>query len=115
MDFTALGNLLIMALLIETVIEAVKPALNPLFSALSFLEKYSINPYLYLSMGFGIILAFAYEVDLFAQLLGQEPLGITTLSTGLVVGRGANFVHDLAVSLLGATKKLSNLKAPPPA
>lgn len=48
--------------------------------------------------GVGVALALIYQIDVFAFLLNAAPLWppIGPVLTGLVLGRGANYVHDFA-------------------
>lgn len=87
----------------ETAIEAVKPALEPLWLRLKVPED--VNPYLYLSLILGIVLAFAFQLDLLHSVgLAPDTTVIGTILTGLFVGRGSNFAHDL-ISALSAVAR----------
>jgi len=78
----------------ELVIEALKPALDPLFNRLGLPED--VNLYLYLSLILGVSLAFIYQLDLLAAAgLTDEADVFGIVLTGLFVGRGSNFVHDV--------------------
>ena len=53
---------------------------------------------MYVSLGAGLFLAFAYHLDAVAQVFGQvapEMPWLGTFLTGVVLGRGANFVADV--------------------
>ena len=52
----------------------------------------------YAALGFGLILAVAYRVDLLALVGLVSPWSpfVGYVVTGLVIGRGSNFLHDLA-------------------
>ena len=83
----------------ELIIEALKPAIEPIFSRLPIPDD--INPYLYLALTLGLVLAAVYRADLLAAV--GLSAGITTIgviTTGLFIGRGANFVSDV-ISRLG--------------
>lgn len=48
---------------------------------------------MYIALLAGVGLAFYYQLDLIAIILGESrPVGF--LLSGLVIGRGANFLHD---------------------
>ncbi len=49
---------------------------------------------MYVSLGLGIFLAFYYALDIVA-LLGKPTSPVGMALTGIVMGRGANFVNDL--------------------
>jgi len=48
---------------------------------------------MYVSLGLGIFLAFYYSLDL-VVFFGQPATPVGTVLTGIVMGRGANFVND---------------------
>jgi hypothetical protein len=60
-----------------------------------------IEPYLmYVSLGMGVFLAIAFNVNLIAAVVPGIPGTVLAywtgvVLTGLIIGRGANFVHDL--------------------
>lgn len=95
----------LLALLVEVLIEAVMPLSDPVFAALKLPE--SVNPYLYLSALVGVLAALGYGADLVAAIGLPAPNGAVglgaTVATGLMVGRGANFVHDAIKRVAGAT------------
>ena len=49
---------------------------------------------MYASAVVGVLLAFFYRLDVVAELYG-EATWVGMVITGLAVGRGSNFVHDL--------------------
>ena len=49
---------------------------------------------MYVSLGLGIFLAFYYVLDI-VVLFGQPETPVGTVLTGIVMGRGANFVNDV--------------------
>lgn len=57
----------------------------------------------YVALGIGLLIAFAYRLDLIWELLGyravQPWVGIAI--SGLLVGRGANYLHEFAQKYLG--------------
>ena len=58
---------------------------------------------------FGIGFSFAYRLDILRALLGIVPVHpiIGHLVTGLALGRGSNFVHDLFGRITGETKRIT--------
>ena len=63
----------------------------------------TIQPLRYVAMVVGVGLAFAYRLDLLLAAFPNMPPGapwIGILLTGLAVGRGSNFVHELYKSYL---------------
>lgn len=82
-----------LAIVCEVVIEALKPALNPLEARLPGSDR--VDYFLYLSLLIGVGLAFFYAADALAAVGFGEASAVGTLFTGLVVGRGSNFVHDV--------------------
>ena len=88
--------LLIIALatLAELIIEALKPGLAPLISRLNL--PGDINPYLYISLTLGLILAIVYQADLIAAVgLAADTTTAGVITTGLFIGRGGNFISDV--------------------
>jgi ABC-type multidrug transport system fused ATPase/permease subunit len=57
------------------------------------LEKFRWS-LIYVALAAGIGLAFAYQVDLLALIGGKMESQLGYAMSGLVIGRGANFVHD---------------------
>lgn len=98
---TALAIVIALAALGELVIEALKPALEPLFKRMNLPED--VNPYLYLALLFGVVLAILFEADLPAAIGLVSPfpgaVWFQEIVTGLLIGRGSNFIHD-AISRL---------------
>lgn len=91
-------SVVVLATVIELAIEALKPALDPLLALLNLPPD--VNPYLYLSLVAGVVLAAVYGMDALA-ILGLFPwTAIGMVFTGLFIGRGANFIHD-ALERLG--------------
>lgn len=84
-----------LAVLTEVITEAIKPALAP---AETFLTKYPVI--LYLSLLVGVALAAIARADLLAVLeITAAPNPAGYVLTGLIIGRGANFVHDALARL----------------
>ena len=92
-NLAPLGTVLVFASLNESIIEY-------LFGSIA-----EIRPYLPLiSLGFGILLSFSYQINLFQMLLGLQsgnPL-VDYLLSGFVISRGSNFVNDFAQKALGS-------------
>ena len=58
----------------------------------------ALNPFkwllMYVSAGLGIFLAFYYAIDILSMIgLPEGPVGYA--ATGILLGRGANFINDL--------------------
>jgi hypothetical protein len=97
--------IVVLAMLGEVVIEALKPLLRP---AVAPLAKYeNLDPYLYISTAFGMLLSLMYGADMLLAVGLPELTGgyvyVGQIATGLVVGRGANAVHD-AITLLSTRR-----------
>jgi hypothetical protein len=83
-----------LATLGELIIEALKPGLQPLIARLSVPPD--VNVYLYLSLALGMALAGCYRADLlWAVGLSESATVVGVITTGLFIGRGANFVSDV--------------------
>ena len=58
----------------------------------------AITPYkwtlMYVSAGVGVGLSIHYGLDVIALLLGTAATWVGVTLTGLIIGRGANFVHQ---------------------
>lgn len=50
---------------------------------------------MYMSLGLGIFLAFHYELDIPYLLLGLKASPVGVIATGIIMGRGANFINDV--------------------
>ena len=58
----------------------------------------AIEPLRYVALMVGICLAFAYQLDLLLVAFPTMPpsvAGIGIFLTGMAIGRGANYVHDM--------------------
>lgn len=65
-----------------------------------FAKNVKVQPYLqYLALGFGIVVAIAYKVDILGQfgLVSAYPF-VGYVVSGLIIGRGSNYVNDLVTS-----------------
>ena len=82
-------------ILIALFIEAVVNALKPIWSTDG--EKLSVSEYV--SMGMGILLAVACKINMLAYIVDvQYPLWVEYVFyalTGIAIGRGTNFLYDL--------------------
>jgi len=100
MNFQILGLVLILAWLVEGIVElVVKTALNAIWTEPTE-QQLGVATALKLvtSIALGIVLAFATGIDLLnvvAKTFGQtiEPT-IGLIFTGVILGRGSNFIHD---------------------
>ena len=66
---------------------------------------YPLRPYswtlMYASVAVGIFLAFHYALDIPSVVLGLPASPVGVILTGIVIGRGANFVSDVWSRFLG--------------
>lgn len=85
--------ILALAIIAESLTEAIKPLIDPIETPIRQKTGYSI--YLYLPVLIGVILAFIFQADLIALLLNVENAAVTTFFTGILLARGANYLHDL--------------------
>jgi len=89
--------MIFLAYLIETLVEAL---LGPIFEKVPKLSpwKWAL---MYIAIAAGVYAAFLYKFDvvyMLASFLGVENLQITVFGiviTGLGVGKGSNYLHDL--------------------
>lgn len=49
---------------------------------------------MYVSLGVGVGLAFLYSLDLFALITGDPATVQGIALSGMIIGRGANYLHD---------------------
>lgn len=78
--------LVTMGILVEAVVEVIKSVYN----------EGQVNKTVILSIFVGLLFAFTLRVDLFALLgIDTHIAYVGTVASGLIVSRGANFVHDL--------------------
>jgi hypothetical protein len=89
-EIMSLATIVILAIIAEAIIEALKPILEPVTDRLS-----AINLYLILSLMAGVTLALTYDADFLALLLEGEISLTGQILSGIILGRGANFVHDI--------------------
>ena len=66
-----------------------------------------IEPMKYVSAAVGVGFAFAYRLDLLATAfeIVSKPVWVGMALTGILLGRGANFVHDFAKRYLFPTQQ----------
>lgn len=83
-------NELLILITLGTLVEAVVEVIKSIF------EGGKVNKVVLLSIFVGVIFAFALQVDIFELLeIAIYIPHVGTVATGLIVSRGANFVHDL--------------------
>lgn len=61
----------------------------------------------YISLAVGVILAFAYGLDIIALLTGLSVPIAGYVLTGFVIGRGGNLINDLVDLIKAKTKRAS--------
>ena len=96
-----------LAMLVELVIEALKPLLDPFFALLRLPE--TVQPYLYVGSLLGAAVCVLWQVDL-ATVVGLPAVNRTAtlaaqIATGFIVGRGSNITHDAYARLLAVLGK----------
>ena len=104
MEIAALTGILILAALVEALMEHL---IAPLADTVTppDQEHWRELGMRYLAALVAIALCFTYRADLFAILGIQSPWPwVGYLLTGLVIGRGANWVHDFAGRWLTPTQ-----------
>jgi len=93
---TGVAVVIVLAALTELLIEAVKPGLDPLFKRLPIPDD--VEPYFYVSLVLGIALCLLFHADLLTAIGLESPylsaIWFQRGATGVLVGRGANFIHD---------------------
>ena len=103
------GIIFLLAFLVESFVEYF---FGLLCKKIAKLEPYSWL-LVYLAAVIGVGLAFVYKFD-FISLAGEfleEPIqtnAIGIILTGLMIGRGSNFVHDIFKLVMGVVEKLKN-------
>lgn len=55
---------------------------------------------LYVALAAGVGMCWWYQADLLSIILEQQPTTLGVVLTGLIVGRGANFVHQFVSQYL---------------
>lgn len=61
----------------------------------------------YISLGVGVALAVVYQLDLIAALTGLSVPYAGCVFTGLIIGRGANYINDIVDFLRSFTQRAS--------
>lgn len=85
-----LTTVFLLAFLTETLVE---------YFFAGVFEKYNVADYLkYLAAAVGVALCLGYKVDILLQLADLVPVHpvIGQVVTGIIVGRGSNYLNDLA-------------------
>lgn len=82
---------LTLAFLAESMVEYI---LGTPFKKFEKLQKFSWA-LMYVALGVGVGLAFAYQLDIIALITDKGPTTVGIILSGLAVGRGANYIHDL--------------------
>ena len=97
-QITAITGILILATLCEALVEhLVAPIVDGRGAEDPQREQWRVLGLRYISAGLGMILCVLYQADLLALLGLATPWPfVGWLLTGLVIGRGANWVHDFA-------------------
>ena len=90
-----IANIILMALFIEAVVDALKP----LWTKEG--EKFTVAEYV--SMGIGILLAVSCKINMLSMVVQAEyPVWVEYIFyvlTGIAIGRGTNFLYDLWAKL----------------
>lgn len=92
-DFSPIAIVLVFAALNESIIEYI------------FGSVTQLRPYLPLiSLGFGIMLAFSYQINFFSAVLDIENSSpfVDFLLSGFIISRGSNFLNDFVQKFLGS-------------
>lgn len=68
-----------------------------------FLRQYSAR---YIALILGLLLAFGFSVNI-PELLGLEAIApwVGVAVTGVVIGRGANYIHDVLSTIIGMLRR----------
>jgi hypothetical protein len=106
-ELSTLSGILILATLVEALVEyLIKPLFGlPIAASLTAGEEAAdpVSDLLvrYSAAAIGVLLCLAYRADLLvlANLVAPVPW-IGFVITGILIGRGANFIHDLASRLI---------------
>lgn len=89
-----LANLIILALFVEAIVQTLKPLWDKTAGKITVAEI--------VSMGIGILIAVVAKINFLAGLVDiSEPvlLYVLYVLTGVALGRGPSFVHDLWVGV----------------
>ncbi len=94
-----LANLIILALFVEAIVQTVKPIWDKTAGKITIAEI--------VSMGIGIAIAVVAKINFLAGVVVvTQPMLLYMLYvlTGVALGRGPSFVHDLWVKIKGSFK-----------
>jgi len=94
-----LANLIILALFVEAIVQTIKPLWDKTTGKITVAEI--------VSMGIGIVIAVVAKINFLAGVVEiSEPvlLYILYVLTGVALGRGPSFVHDLWIRVRGQGK-----------
>ena len=89
-----LANLIILALFVEAIVQTVKPIWDKTAGKIMVAEI--------VSMGMGIVIAVVAKINFLAGLVSIEQpmlLYVFYMLTGVALGRGPSFAHDLWVKI----------------
>lgn len=89
-----LANLIILALFVEAIVQTMKPIWDRTAGKITAAEL--------VSMGIGIVIAVVAKINFLAGVIEiSEPilLHVLYVLTGIALGRGPSFVHDLWVKM----------------
>lgn len=95
-----LANLIILALFVEAIVQTIKPIWDKTAGKITIAEI--------VSMGIGVVIAVIAKINFLAGLIEiTQPVLLYVLYsfTGVALGRGPSFVHDL-------WKRVRNVKVP---
>jgi biotin transporter BioY len=93
---SVLSLCLALAFLTESTVEYLFGTVADKFEALSP-YKWAL---MYVSCAIGVALAFAYGVDVLSFIVEGEPTIVGQIATGVVIGRGANYLSDFVAKYL---------------
>jgi uncharacterized protein YacL len=89
-----LANLIILALFVEAIVQTMKPIWDKTAGKITVAEI--------VSMGIGIVIAVVAKINFLAGMVdisGPILLHVLYVLTGIALGRGPSFVHDLWVKI----------------
>ena len=95
-----LANLIILALFVEAIVQTVKPIWDKAAGKITIAEI--------VSMGIGIVIAVVAKINFLAGLfeITQPVLQyVLYVLTGVALGRGPSFVHDLWVEIISQRQR----------
>lgn len=97
---TDLTGVLILATIAEAIVE---------YFVAPLLDKVGKQYVRYSAAGVGVLLCMAYQVDILNMLAGITPIhpAVGWALSGIIIGRGSNFLNDLISSVRGGARSLS--------